>query len=183
MCGRVYVKSSLAGLMQAFASAGPGDAEGMANEFPRWNGAPRQDYPIIIQEPDVRGPVFMRARWGLIPRKTTDPKGGPQPISARSETIATNGLFKFAYRYRRALMPINGFFEWKDVRGTGKDKQPYAIAMKDGSPFALGHPLGMSGARIAGTAALELRERKARLTLATMCIGVGQGIAVALERA
>ncbi|MGE3305538.1 MAG: 3-oxoadipyl-CoA thiolase [Rhizobiaceae bacterium] len=52
----------------------------------------------------------------------------------------------------------------------------------NGGAIALGHPLGMSGARIAGTAALELRERKARLALATMCIGVGQGIAIALER-
>jgi acetyl-CoA acyltransferase len=53
----------------------------------------------------------------------------------------------------------------------------------NGGAIALGHPLGMSGARIAGAAALELRERGARLALATMCIGVGQGIAVALERA
>jgi acetyl-CoA acyltransferase len=40
----------------------------------------------------------------------------------------------------------------------------------------------MSGARIAGTAALELKERGGTLALATMCIGVGQGIAVGLER-
>ncbi len=53
----------------------------------------------------------------------------------------------------------------------------------NGGAIALGHPLGMSGARIAGTAALELRERGGKLALATMCIGVGQGIAVALERA
>ena len=52
----------------------------------------------------------------------------------------------------------------------------------NGGAIALGHPLGMSGARIAGTAALELRERSAKRALATMCIGVGQGIAVALER-
>ncbi len=52
----------------------------------------------------------------------------------------------------------------------------------NGGAIALGHPLGMSGARIAGTAALELRERGAKLALATMCIGVGQGIAIALER-
>lgn len=53
----------------------------------------------------------------------------------------------------------------------------------NGGAIALGHPLGMSGARISGTAALELRERDGRYALATMCIGVGQGIAVALERA
>ncbi|MGX9119963.1 3-oxoadipyl-CoA thiolase [Mesorhizobium sp. BHbsci] len=52
----------------------------------------------------------------------------------------------------------------------------------NGGAIALGHPLGMSGARISGTAALELRERGGRYALATMCIGVGQGIAVALER-
>ena len=51
----------------------------------------------------------------------------------------------------------------------------------NGGAIALGHPLGMSGARITGTAALELRLRGARYALATMCIGVGQGIAVALE--
>ncbi|RWE20869.1 MAG: 3-oxoadipyl-CoA thiolase, partial [Mesorhizobium sp.] len=52
----------------------------------------------------------------------------------------------------------------------------------NGGAIALGHPLGMSGARITGTAALELRERGGRYALATMCIGVGQGIAIALER-
>ncbi|MCO5162339.1 MAG: 3-oxoadipyl-CoA thiolase [Mesorhizobium sp.] len=52
----------------------------------------------------------------------------------------------------------------------------------NGGAIALGHPLGMSGARIAGTAALQLRETGGRLALATMCIGVGQGIAIALER-
>ncbi|HEV7346599.1 MAG TPA: 3-oxoadipyl-CoA thiolase [Devosia sp.] len=52
----------------------------------------------------------------------------------------------------------------------------------NGGAIALGHPLGMSGARIAGTAALELSLGDARRALATMCIGVGQGIAVALER-
>jgi acetyl-CoA acyltransferase len=51
----------------------------------------------------------------------------------------------------------------------------------NGGAIALGHPLGMSGARIAGTAALELKERGGKLALATMCIGVGQGIALALE--
>ncbi|GAB5507623.1 MAG: 3-oxoadipyl-CoA thiolase [Rhizobiaceae bacterium] len=52
----------------------------------------------------------------------------------------------------------------------------------NGGAIALGHPLGMSGARIAGTAALELKERGASKALATMCIGVGQGIALAMER-
>jgi acetyl-CoA acyltransferase len=52
----------------------------------------------------------------------------------------------------------------------------------NGGGIALGHPLGMSGARIAGTAALELQLREAKLALATMCVGVGQGISIALGR-
>lgn len=52
----------------------------------------------------------------------------------------------------------------------------------NGGAIALGHPLGMSGARLALTAAIELQERQARRALCTMCIGVGQGIALLLER-
>ncbi|HET8690812.1 MAG TPA: acetyl-CoA C-acyltransferase, partial [Steroidobacteraceae bacterium] len=52
----------------------------------------------------------------------------------------------------------------------------------NGGAIALGHPLGMSGARLAATATLELERRGARRGLCTMCIGVGQGIALALER-
>ena len=52
----------------------------------------------------------------------------------------------------------------------------------NGGAIALGHPTGMSGARITGTAALELRRRNGKAAIATMCIGVGQGIALLLER-
>ena len=52
----------------------------------------------------------------------------------------------------------------------------------NGGAIALGHPLGMSGARLVSTAMHELHERNARFALATMCIGVGQGIAAVLER-
>ncbi|MGC4805396.1 3-oxoadipyl-CoA thiolase [Micromonospora sp. DT233] len=53
----------------------------------------------------------------------------------------------------------------------------------NGGAIALGHPLGASGARLALTAALELRHRDARRALATMCVGVGQGISLMLESA
>lgn len=57
-----------------------------------------------------------------------------------------------------------------------------AFVNPNGGAIALGHPLGMSGARITGTAALELSLSGKRRAVATMCIGVGQGIAIALER-
>ena len=52
----------------------------------------------------------------------------------------------------------------------------------NGGAIALGHPLGMSGLRITGTCALELKRRNDKLGLATMCVGVGQGVAVAITR-
>lgn len=53
----------------------------------------------------------------------------------------------------------------------------------NGGAIALGHPLGMSGARILGSAAIELHEQNKKYALVTMCIGVGQGYAVVIEKA
>ena len=53
----------------------------------------------------------------------------------------------------------------------------------EGGAIAIGHPLGASGARITGKAALLLYKRKAKYALAAMCIGGGQGIATVLEKA
>ena len=52
----------------------------------------------------------------------------------------------------------------------------------NGGAIALGHPLGMSGARLVATAAYQLRRSGGRYALCTMCIGVGQGIAMIIER-
>lgn len=68
------------------------------------------------------------------------------------------------------------------IRAFGlEDKDPRINV--NGGAIALGHPLGMSGARILNTAAIELQERNKRYALVTMCIGVGQGYAVVIERA
>ena len=66
------------------------------------------------------------------------------------------------------------------LRGWGLSDDDQRVNPHGGS-IALGHPLGASGARITGTAALDLADGGGRRALATMCIGVGQGIAVALE--
>ncbi|WP_331374772.1 SOS response-associated peptidase [Sinorhizobium chiapasense] len=142
MCGRVYIKSTLEGLFRAFSFAQrEAGAEALANQFPRYNGAPTLFYPIIIRDvvrdPDVFGPTFVSARWGLVPGWMKQQRPGRPPINARREGISTNGMFKWAYANRRCLIPIDGFFEWKDIYSTGKNKQPYAIAMRSGEPFAL----------------------------------------------
>ncbi len=53
------------------------------------------------------------------------------------EGISANGMFKKADTSRRCPLPIDGFIEWEDIFGTGKNKQPIAIAMKSDEPFAL----------------------------------------------
>ena len=70
-------------------------------------------------------------RWGLIPHWCQDPKGGRKPINAKCETVHALPMFRDAYQRRRCIVPVDGFFEWKAIRGQ-KAKQPYASAMKDG---------------------------------------------------
>tara|TARA_R110002074_G_scaffold2014_2_gene12076 strand:+ start:1893 stop:3098 length:1206 start_codon:yes stop_codon:yes gene_type:complete len=61
------------------------------------------------------------------------------------------------------------------------DDAPHVNA--NGGAIAIGHPLGMSGARLVMTAALQLKRTGGRYALCTMCVGVGQGVALILERA
>jgi 3-oxoadipyl-CoA thiolase len=67
------------------------------------------------------------------------------------------------------------------LRGLGLEDDSEHVN-PNGGAIALGHPLGMSGARLAGAVALELKRRGGRYGLATMCVGVGQGAALAIER-
>jgi len=106
---------------------------------------------------------------------------GIGPVPATRKLCARLGLAPTEFD----IVELNEAFASQGIavlRQLGRDEAA-AHVNPNGGAIALGHPLGMSGARIAGTAALELRERGARLALATMCIGVGQGIAMALERA
>lgn len=136
MCGRIYVKTSVEGLLENFAFARPHADDGLDGLYPRFNGAPGLEYPIIVPEPDYPGGMFMAARWGLIPGWVKEANPKLKPINATAERVASAPMFRAAYRARRALLPIDGFFEWRAIMGA-KGKQPYAIAMKDGKPFAL----------------------------------------------
>ncbi len=96
----------------------------------RYNCAPGQDLAVISNE----DPDFLDFfRWGLIPFWAKDPAIGNRLINAKSETVTEKPSFKNAFRSRRCLVPANGFFEWKKE----KEKIPYHIKMKDGSPFAM----------------------------------------------
>ena len=66
-------------------------------------------------------------RWGLIPYWCQDPKGGRRPINAKAESVSRRPMFRDAYAQRRCIVPVDGFFEWRAIRGAGR-KQPYAMA-------------------------------------------------------
>jgi putative SOS response-associated peptidase YedK len=100
----------------------------------RYNGAPSQEFWVIRRHPETGFYHRDRLIWGLIPSWVKEPNGGRKPINARAETLTTLPSFRAAYTKRRALLPIDNFFEWQKIKGP---KQPYAIAMKSGDPFAL----------------------------------------------
>jgi putative SOS response-associated peptidase YedK len=106
------------------------------NYPPRWNAAPSQEL-LVIRRNHKTGEVSLDPlRWGLIPNWCNDAKGGRKPINAKCETVRDLPTFRDAYRLRRCIVPVDGFFEWKAIKGQNA-RQPYAIAMKDGSPFGL----------------------------------------------
>jgi putative SOS response-associated peptidase YedK len=74
-----------------------------------------------------------RCAGALFP-KGQDPKGGGKPINAKCETLDRLPIFRDAYRRRRCIVPFDGFFEWKAIKG----KKNKAVAMKDGRPFGIG---------------------------------------------
>lgn len=145
MCRRVYIGQSFNELAESFSFAQRDKVDGLGDRLPRYNGAPAEVYHIIIQDNARQGskPAFAVARWGFMPT-WMDPRRHQAPAIVRSDMVAANPIFREAYRLRRCLVPVSGFIEWSE------SKQPYAVALKDRSAFALAgiwevwqHPAGI----------------------------------------
>jgi putative SOS response-associated peptidase YedK len=108
----------------------------MGNVRPRYNAAPSQELLVIRENHKTGERSLDLIRWGLIPHWCDDPSGGRKPINAKAESVATLPTFRDAYARRRCIVPVDGFFEWRAMKGA-RAKQPYAIAMNNGSPFGL----------------------------------------------
>jgi len=96
-----------------------------------YNVAPGQNAGIIINRGDN---VYVQYRWGLVPSWAKDPQIGNKMINARAETVAQKPSYKSAFRNRRCLVPVDGFYEWKR---TGGYKIPYFIHHRSKKPFSL----------------------------------------------
>jgi 3-oxoadipyl-CoA thiolase len=107
---------------------------------------------------------------------------GLGPIPASRKVLARAGLSIDSME----IVELNEAFASQVIaclEDLGVDWRDEERVNPNGGAIALGHPLGASGARLAGTAALQLRRSGARHALVTMCIGVGQGIATILAPA
>ena len=104
---------------------------------------------------------------------------GPAPASEKVLTLAGMSVSTMDVIELNEAFAAQGL---ATLRRLGVDDDA-AQVNPNGGAIALGHPLGMSGARLITTAAYELRSTGGRLALCTMCIGVGQGIAMIIERA
>jgi len=134
MCGRVIQGSRP--LRLAIVEGLDVSDSRMGNIRPRFNAAPSQELLVIRQNQKTGERLLDLIKWGLIAHSCTDPRGGRKPINAKAETVAQLPTFLDAYAQRRCIVPVDGFFEWRAIKGA-RAKQPYAIAMKDGAPFGL----------------------------------------------
>lgn len=128
MCGRFLQKTPLGEIRVLFETANP-----VPNTAPRYNAAPTDSLAVVRFNPQTRVRALDLLRWGLVPLWAKDPSSGAKWINARSETIATNNIFRDAFERRRCLVPADGFYEWQK---RDRKTQPYAIVPAEGGLFA-----------------------------------------------
>ncbi|MCC6484430.1 MAG: SOS response-associated peptidase [Armatimonadetes bacterium] len=104
---------------------------------PRYNIAPSQDIAVIREGRDTGARNVEMLHWGLIPSWAKEEKIGNRMINLRAETVAQKPGFKGAFRYRRCLIPADGFYEWA-LPDSSPRKQPVYIRRIDAQPFAFG---------------------------------------------
>jgi putative SOS response-associated peptidase YedK len=105
-----------------------------------YNMAPTQSAPIVRQtDGHLEG---LLAQWGLRPAWATEKLA---PINARAETVETSPMFRAAFRARRCLVPVSGFYEWQVL--DKKTKQPWYIYRADGKPLLFAGLWEMHSAR------------------------------------
>jgi putative SOS response-associated peptidase YedK len=129
MCGRHTLTQTPEEVAEAFG------LDEVPDFPPRYNIAPSQPVGTIVEERNSSKREFRIMHWGLIPSWAKDPSIGAKLINARSETVTEKPSFRAAFKYRRYLIPGDGFYEWqKTQRGS---KQPFYFSMAEGSLFAL----------------------------------------------
>tara|TARA_R110002095_G_scaffold149662_1_gene129371 strand:- start:1903 stop:2589 length:687 start_codon:yes stop_codon:yes gene_type:complete len=127
MCARFFLFSPDEEIMRLFRMVS------FPRIAPRFNIGPSQ--PVLAITSSQFGFQATHFQWGLIPGWLKNPAPGQAMINARSETAATKPAFKNAFRYRRCLIPANGFYEWKSTGN--RSKQAMCIRLTEEPLFAM----------------------------------------------
>jgi putative SOS response-associated peptidase YedK len=134
MCGRYVVARTLSGQMPDLL----GQLPGWPADFENFNIAPTTAVPVVVESLNPASGEIERhvdgVHWGFVASWKKSITDRPQPINARIETIASNGMFRSAFRYRRCIVPATGYYEWHV--GTDGVKHPYFIHAPHGLALA-----------------------------------------------
>ena len=128
MCGRYRLSRRKQIIEQYFETANWQD-----DWSPRYNIAPSQPVAVIRKLPKEPVRQISLMKWGLIPHWSKDASIAASTINAKSETAATKPAFRDPLKFRRCLIPTDGFYEWKR---NGTSKQPFCFEINDGELFA-----------------------------------------------
>ncbi|HUB96399.1 MAG TPA: SOS response-associated peptidase [Stellaceae bacterium] len=128
MCGRFLNRIPASETARLFRTTNP-----LPNYEPLYNIAPTNDVPVVRFRADAGTRSLDLLRWGLVPFWAKDMKIGASLINAAAETVAQKPAFREAFASRRCIVPADGFYEWQKLGP--KEKQPFAIVMKDRSLF------------------------------------------------
>ncbi|MFV0315735.1 MAG: SOS response-associated peptidase [Microthrixaceae bacterium] len=131
MCGR-FTSSSKAEDIAKYFDVDQVSEQALEHQ-PNYNTAPSTDVFVVYLDGSTRS--LDTFHWGLVPRWAKDLKIGNKLINARAETVAEKPAFRSAYRKRRCIMPVDGFYEWNKPEGASR-KQPWFIHRPDGEPYA-----------------------------------------------
>jgi putative SOS response-associated peptidase YedK len=99
---------------------------------PTYNAAPSQALPVVIQHDAAR--VIDVMEWGLLPAWAKGKTAQIRPINARSEGLDAKPFYRGPFKYRRCIVPVDGFYEWKTE---GKVKIPYYFKRPDNALMGL----------------------------------------------
>jgi putative SOS response-associated peptidase YedK len=130
MCGRSSLTKTEKEIEKRFHATFYSEELERYNPLPNYNVAPTQYHPVITNQDPEHLHFF---KWGLVPFWAKDTKIAFSMINARSETLLEKPAFKNAVKSRRCLVPLDGFYEWKNING---EKIPYRIQTKDQDIFS-----------------------------------------------
>ena len=133
MCGRIVNRMQPGYLREQFDEAAAADILEEPGLLPRFNLPPTGFMPgIHMNEEDQQEWEIMR--WGLIPRWAKPDRIPDRTFNARGETVAEKPTFRDAWKKRRCVIPVSGYYEWTGPKGA---KQPFYFHRADDAPLLL----------------------------------------------